>query len=125
MFERFTEVHGLHNLIWVYTADPTHHDWYPGDRVVDVVGADVYEPKGASMDATWQAFRSRYEGVKLITLSETGGMVVPASIRSYMTTWSWFNTWDIMQYNITADEVKAVYNDPSILTLDQLPNWRA
>ena len=40
MFRRFTEVHELHNLIWVYTADPTaHHDWYPGDDMVDVVGA--------------------------------------------------------------------------------------
>ena len=29
------------------------------------------------------------------------------------------------RYNITADEINAVYNDPVVMTLDDLPNWRA
>jgi mannan endo-1,4-beta-mannosidase len=124
MFSRFTEVHKLHNLIWVYTADPAHHDWYPGDDMVDIVGADIYEAKGSSMDGTWEQFKTQYEAKKLITLSETGGIVVPDSVRSYQTMWSWFNTWDITKYDITAADVNAVYNDQSILTLDQVPNWR-
>jgi mannan endo-1,4-beta-mannosidase len=125
MFTRFTQVHKLHNLIWVYTADPSHHDWYPGDDMVDVVGADIYEATGSSMDGTWEDFKAQYEGKKLITLSETGGIVVPDSIRAYKTMWSWFNTWSITKYNITEADVKAVYNDANILTLDELPDWRA
>ena len=117
-------MHGLHNLIWVYTADPTHHEWYPGDGMVDVVGADIYEGAGASMDGRWEAFKAVYEGKKLITLSETGGIVVPELVHSFKTYWSWFNTWDITKYNITQADVKAVYNDALITTLDKMPDWR-
>jgi len=125
MFTRFTQVHQLHNLIWVYTADPAHNEWYPGDSMVDVVGADIYQPKGSSMDGTWEAFKAQYEGKKLIALTETGGVPVPDSVRAYKTTWSWFNTWDITKYDITKADVKALYNDQDILTLDRLPDWRA
>jgi hypothetical protein len=41
MFDRFTQEHKMHNLIWIYTADPAHHEWYPGDDMVDVVGAGI------------------------------------------------------------------------------------
>ena len=125
MFERFTQTHGLHNLLWVYTADPSKHDWYPGDNMVDVVGADVYEASGSTMDGTWEKFKAQFEGKKLITLSETGAMPVPDAVRSYKTLWSWFNTWDITKYNISAKDVYDVYNDADVLTLDELPDWRA
>ena len=101
-----------------------HHDWYPGHDVVDVVGADIYEPTGSSMDNTWGAFKQVFNGKKLITLSETGSMVVPASVRGFQTMWSWFNTWDITAYNITQQDIKAVYTDVTVVTLDQLPNWK-
>ena len=124
MFDRFTQMHGLHNLIWVYTADPAHSEWYPGDTMVDVVGADIYEPTGSTMDSTWESFKAAYEGKKLITLSETGALIVPDAVRTYKTFWSWFNSWDITSYNITSDDVKTVYNDPDVLTLEELPDWR-
>ena len=125
MFERFTQTHGLHNLVWVYTADPDHADWYPGDDVVDIVSADIYEPTGSTMDSTWEKFRAAYEGKKLIALSETGALPVPDAVRSYKTAWSWFNTWDVTKYNITKQNVHDVYNDPMTLTLDDLPDWRS
>ena len=77
------------------------------------------------MDGTWEAFKARYEGRKLITLSETGAIVVPDAVREYQTLWSWFNTWDITKYNISAQDVHAVYNDPVVVTLDEMPDWRA
>jgi mannan endo-1,4-beta-mannosidase len=44
MFEHFTRVRGLHNLIWVYSpsAGATAADYYPGDGCVDLVGVDAY-----------------------------------------------------------------------------------
>ena len=93
--------------------------------MVDIVGADVYEPAGSTMVGTWDAFRAQYDGKKLIALSETGGIIVPDALRVEKTLWSWFNTWDVTQYNITAQEIHAVYNDPGVLTLDGLPDWRA
>ena len=76
------------------------------------------------MDNTWGAFKQVFNGKKLITLSETGAMVVPVAVRSFQTMWSWFNTWDITGYNITQQEIKSVYADATITTLDQLPNWK-
>ena len=45
--------------------------------MVDVVGADIYEPSGSTMDGTWEEFKAQFEGKKLVTLSETGGIIVP------------------------------------------------
>ena len=99
-------------------------DWYPGDDVLDVVGADVYEPRGSTMDSSWESLKLRYEGEKLITLSETGSFVVPSAMHAYRTMWSWANSWDISAYNITAADIHAFYHDPDVLTRDQLPkSW--
>ncbi len=44
MFDYFTQVKGLDNLLWVY--GPNHGaktaDYYPGERYVDLVGLDAY-----------------------------------------------------------------------------------
>ena len=44
MFDYFTQVRGLNNLLWVYA--PNHGSntaaYYPGDRYVDIVGLDAY-----------------------------------------------------------------------------------
>ena len=93
--------------------------------MVDVVGADIYEPKGSSMDATWSAFKDLFDGQKLIALSETGALVLPSSVRAFQTMWSWFNTWDITKYDITQQEIKQVYTDATVVTLDELPDWRS
>ena len=51
--------------------------------------------------------------------------MVPDSVRTFQTKWSWFNSWDIEGYNISASNIQAVYKDPTIVTLDQVPDWRA
>jgi hypothetical protein len=60
---------------------------YPCVTFVLLLALDIYEPSGASMDGIWEAFKTQYEGKKLMTLSETGGIVVPDSVRSYKTMW--------------------------------------
>ncbi|HEY4246421.1 MAG TPA: glycosyl hydrolase [Lacunisphaera sp.] len=44
MFIYFTEMKGLHNLIWVYSPNHGEHvaDFYPGNHYVDLVGLDAY-----------------------------------------------------------------------------------
>ena len=46
MFDRMTNHHTLHNLIWVFSFG-TDPDWYPGDAYADIVGIDAY-PKDNS-----------------------------------------------------------------------------
>ena len=41
LYDRLTKVHKLDNLIWVYTSGGKP-EWYPGDDVVDIIGADAY-----------------------------------------------------------------------------------
>ncbi|HTL67506.1 MAG TPA: glycosyl hydrolase [Lacunisphaera sp.] len=44
MFDYFTRVKGLHNLLWVYGPNhgPNAAGYYPGDAYVDIVGLDAY-----------------------------------------------------------------------------------
>ena len=44
MFDYFTKVKGLDNLLWVYGPNMGEHtaDYYPGDDCVDLVGLDAY-----------------------------------------------------------------------------------
>jgi len=44
LFDYFTQMKGLHNLIWIYSPNTGRRvmDYYPGDRYVDLVGLDAY-----------------------------------------------------------------------------------
>jgi mannan endo-1,4-beta-mannosidase len=50
MFRYLTTTRGLHNVLWVYSANRDYGDalsdpvrLYPGDDVVDIVGLDIYD----------------------------------------------------------------------------------
>jgi mannan endo-1,4-beta-mannosidase len=123
MHDRYTTVHGLNHLIWVYTAGDTA--WYPGDAFVDVVSLDIYSPQGSSLSGDWEGILSHFNGRKLIALSESGSLPVPESVRSYATWWSWFMIWS-GTYIRDADKalLTRVYADSDVVTLDELPDWR-
>ena len=56
MYDRLTDYHGLHNLIWEYTSTGVNDEfmaWYPGDDVVDMIGADIYTDPTSSMSGEW------------------------------------------------------------------------
>lgn len=40
VYDRWTNFHGLNNLVWVWNSVAA--DWYPGDDVTDILSADVY-----------------------------------------------------------------------------------
>ena len=73
LFDRLTSHHRLHHLVWVLTSeDPA---WYPGDDVVDIVGVDAYPPDQSDpLVSHWEALRARFDGKKMIALSEFGGV---------------------------------------------------
>ena len=126
MHDRYTNHHGLHNLIWVYTgtADPA---WYPGDNYVDVAGLDIYTDASANMSGDWEAMQALLGGKKLVALTETGNLPDPDKVRGYATWWSWFMVWPGNNYirKQPLDFLKAVYNDKDVITRDELPDWRA
>ncbi|RCR65519.1 glycosyl hydrolase [Larkinella punicea] len=127
LYDRLTNHHQLHNLIWVYTAtDSIHPDWYPGDSYVDVVGLDVYTDPTASLSGNWTHAEGAFAGKKLVALSETGNLPNPEKIRNLGTWWSWFSVWtggDFIKKQ-PVEQLKAVYTDKDVITRDELPNWR-
>jgi mannan endo-1,4-beta-mannosidase len=64
MFDRFTVMHGLNNLIWCFNpTDPIGTNlanWYPGDDVVDMISNDTYPSAGThlSFSASYNQMQS-------------------------------------------------------------------
>ncbi len=128
LYDRLTNHHQLHNLIWVYTAEHNKPEWYPGDAYVDIVGIDIYEntASASNLSAQWTGLQTLFNGKKLVTLSETGNLPNPEFIRSFGTWWSWFAVWpgaDFTRKQPTS-LLRSVFNDPDVITLDELPDWR-
>ncbi|WP_138506383.1 glycosyl hydrolase [Spirosoma lacussanchae] len=126
-YDRLTNYHNLHNLIWVYTATDTFEvDWYPGDSFVDVVGLDVYADASANLSGNWKSALDQLNGKKLIALSETGHVPNASTIRGFGTWWSWFSVWTGTDYikRQPISTLQAVFTDVDIITRDELPNWR-
>jgi len=126
MYDRMTNVNGLNNLIWLWnSASP---EWYPGDDVVDIVSADIYNAAG-----DYSPNSNKYEQLvdlvgdkKLVTLPENGPIPDPDLLQIYRADWSWFSTWN--DYFIrdgvtnTPEHLNKVFNSDYVLTLDELPD---
>ncbi|QEY17013.1 MULTISPECIES: glycosyl hydrolase [unclassified Cellvibrio] len=134
MYQRFTEVHQLNNLIWVYTAAGSlSADWYPGDAYVDIVGYDGYDGKNAGnpFKTQFTTLKDRFDGKKLIALTETGTVPDIALMQQQNAWWAYFVTWssegssEYGPQNADAAEVKASYEFEGTLNLDDVPGGRA
>jgi mannan endo-1,4-beta-mannosidase len=94
MYDRLVNYHKLKNLIWVWTTDAAadNLDWYPGDEYVDILGADIYASNGdfSSQILTYNAIKDKFQGKKLITLSENGPVPDPDLLVADRAFWSWF-----------------------------------
>jgi len=97
MYDRMVNVHGLNNLIWVWTTDVAGDalDWYPGDNYVDIVGMDIYpgDNQHGSQYFSFNKVKDLFGGRKLITLSECGSAPDPALMKENGDMWSWFMPW--------------------------------
>jgi mannan endo-1,4-beta-mannosidase len=133
MFRYFTGAKGLHNLVWVYSpnAGARAGDYYPGDGFADMVGLDAYTD---FVDADHiKGFAALLKTGKPAGFGEFGphGASKPPGTYDYtkfsaglaanfpQATFfmSWNDKWSPAN-NLAAREF---YNDPSILTRDDLP----
>lgn len=118
MFDRFTRVHHLDNLIWVWTTTDNDDalDWYPGDDYVDILATDLYAPAGSRGDfsAVFDRLRELYAGRKPVALGECGTL----PLLTGRAPWLWFLVWDdnIGRPGINPPgRVKDVYGDPAVI----------
>jgi mannan endo-1,4-beta-mannosidase len=124
-YDRLTNYHGLHNLIWEFTssaAEGNFQDWYPGDDVVDMIGLDIYTDPSSSMSGQWYDVLNQYNGHKMIALSESGTLPNANAMNLYNIAWSYFSLWqDGYLDDFTAQQVQTLLNDNKIITLNELP----
>lgn len=133
MFDRLVNYHGLKNLIWVWTTDAgtDNLDWYPGDAYVDILGADIYAAEGdfSSQMLAYSAIKDKFQGRKMITLSENGPVPDPDNLAADKAYWSWFMPW---YGSFIRDGVKnplahwqKVMNHEYVITLDEMPDLKS
>ncbi|WP_223285547.1 glycosyl hydrolase [Paenibacillus sp. PL91] len=125
MYDRYTHVHALNNLIWVWNSPLA--EGYVGDDVTDVISRDLYPPKHTHTD-----LQPEYEELvritsepKLVALGEIG--VLPSINQLSLTRipWVWYMIWS-NEFGSTAEwtseeELLQAYHHEYAITLDKLP----
>lgn len=125
LYDRLVNHHGVNNLIWVWNSyGTTKENWYPGDDVVDIIGWDY--PDYNQNTGSWSQYQQLFGNKgKLFALGEDGKLTDPDILAQQP--WLYFITWAYMikdpsQNNgkNTAEWINRVYNDPRVITLDDL-----
>lgn len=121
MYERFTHIHGLNNLIWVLGySHEMHEGWYPGDAYVDCIGGDAYTE--GIHEELYHWILKQTDKLMPVCHHENGPLPEPGLLSAKHVDWCWFLTWHtiyIHEQN-SADYVRYVYNHPYVITLDRL-----
>jgi mannan endo-1,4-beta-mannosidase len=127
LHERYTRLHGLDNLIWVWNTnaprdranDEAHaYDlYYPGGDVVDVLAADVY---GNDYRPSHHDDLERLADGRPIALGEVGDVPTP-EILERQPGWTWFMPWGgLVARKNNAARVPALYACERVLSLDDV-----
>lgn len=90
MYDRFTNFHGLNNLIWLWNS--VSPDWYPGDDVVDILSYDSYPAAGdhGPVSSTFDELITLGQDKKPAALAEVGEVPDPRLMRAYYANWAYF-----------------------------------
>ncbi len=119
----FMNEKGLTNLIWVWDMQDMSRDfelYNPGDEYWDVFGFDVYDN---GYDISWYNYILPIVGDKPIAIGECSK--IPSSeMLNNQPRWIFFMPWaELVKKANTVEEINALYNDPRIITLDEMPGW--
>jgi len=94
MYDRYTNYHGLNNLIWVCGFSGNgrkYENWYPGDEYVDIAGADSYSD-GAN-NRLYELVTEVVPDSMPVCFHECGRIPTVEQLREDSTDWVWFMTW--------------------------------
>ena len=125
MYDRFTNRHALHNLIWVLGfSGEMHEGWYPGDDVVDCIGGDAYSE--GIHEELYHWVKSQTSKQMPICHHENGPLPEPGLLSAKGVAWCWFLTWHTIHIHEqnSADYVNYVFNHPYVVTLGRLAETR-
>ena len=125
MYERYTTVHGLDNLIWVWNAPAA--ECYPGDDVVDVISRDMY-PEAHCHTSQRENYKELIKitaAPKLVLIGETGTLPSAKAIAEERIGWASYMTWShefctSEKFNTNA-VLREMYDSPFAVTKEKLP----
>lgn len=121
MYDRYVNVWGLDNLIWVWCVDRPIYDTsidsvYPGDNYVDVLTMDIYD---GDYKQSYYDELLRLANGKPIALSEVGDLPTQ-EILEQQPQWSFFVCWtEYLEGVNTQDEIKQLYWNDRVLTREE------
>lgn len=124
MYERFTKVHKLNNLLWVWSpnapnenADP-YEAYYVGPLRADILAVDVYngDYKQSYYDQLWVL-----SGGKPIAIGENGELPTPRLLNKDQRQYIWFMAWadELVKKNGLKD-IKKLYESEKVLTIEKM-----
>jgi mannan endo-1,4-beta-mannosidase len=128
MYDRYTEHHGLNNLLWQWNPNAPLNDdmsyslYYPGHAYVDILAMDLYQ---ANKAAGWK--QQYYE--ELLTLGDNRVIAIGESdylpklpvLQDTQPRWVFQMTWDGDWFHANTEQDYACWlNDGHVLTRDEL-----
>ncbi len=125
MYHRYTEVHHLDNLIWVWNSQVPQ--CYPGDDVVDIISRDMYPPahEHTSQSDMYYNLLEITKQNKITTIGETGTVPDIDAIINENIGWASYMTWSkvfsLTEDYTTNEQLKKLYNSPNAVTKENLP----
>lgn len=136
LYDRLVNVHGLHNLIWLWNGQDGA--WYPGDEYVDIIGEDIYpgEKVYTSQSARFLKAMRYTDARKMIVLSENGCLPDPDLCFRDGTPWGFFCTWqgefvakakgfnDLSEQYTEKYMVEKVYASDKVINRSELPDLK-
>lgn len=123
MYDRFTNLHKLNNLIWVWNGEEPQ--LYPGDGYVDISGLDTYNYSlgAGSLAEEYRRLDEASGGKKPLALTEISTVPDMDSLISENVPWLWFMLWNGMPDDAgrnTHELIRNAYRHPYTVNENEL-----
>lgn len=124
MYDRYTSVHRLTNLVWVWNSHLP--EGYVGDDYCDVISRDTYLPAHVHTDYQEQHAEliKITDADKITALGEIGPIADVPALEVSRVPWTFLMTWSkqwIREDTTQPDVLRAAYHSEYAVTLDKLP----
>ena len=126
MYDRYTNYHGLNNLIWVWGAGmgsaANMYDYYPGNAYVDVLGVDIYQSSPYYSQDYYDALVKIANG-KPVGISECGVLPDIDYIKQNQPDYCYIIEWAdfITNGDQTDESIAAAFNNPYCINRGEIP----
>ncbi|WP_162551090.1 glycosyl hydrolase [Paenibacillus tepidiphilus] len=126
MYERFTQVHGLNNLLWVWSPNAESswaydsQPYYPGHNEVDVLAMDIYNN---DFRDSYYAKLNKLSGGRIIAVGENGELPDMEMLREKQPRYAYFMTWsNYLSDKNSLSAIQAVYSHPRAVNRGETGN---